>query len=292
MTKEIASLQRTREMLAKHGFSFKKSLGQNFLIDGNILDKIVQTANISNNTGVIEIGPGFGALTEKLAHSAGKVVAFEIDDRLIPILNETLASYTNVTVIHSDILKINLSSIIEEHFQRNEDIMIVANLPYYVTTPIIMKLLEEQLPIRGIVCMVQKEVAERMSAKPSSKEYGSLSIAVQYFAQAETSFLVPNTVFMPKPNVDSAVIKLTLHEEKPVHVIDESLFFTVIRAAFAQRRKTIANNLANNLTDPIRKEELQMILSQVGIDPRRRGETLSLEEFASLSNAIRQHERS
>ncbi len=291
MTKEIASLQRTREMLEKHGFSFKKSLGQNFLIDGNILDKIVQTANISQRTGVIEIGPGFGALTEKLAQSADKVVAFEIDDRLIPILNETLTSYSNVTVIHSDILKINLSSIIEKHFQQNQEIMIVANLPYYVTTPIIMKLLEDQLPIRGIVCMVQKEVAERMSAEPNSKEYGSLSIAVQYFAQAETSFLVPNTVFIPKPNVESAVIKLMLHEEKPVHVIDESLLFTVIRAAFAQRRKTIANNLANNLSFPISKQELQTILSQVGIDPRRRGETLSLEEFASLSNAIRQHER-
>lgn len=289
MTKEIASLQRTKEMLQKHGFSFKKSLGQNFLVDRNILEKIVATANITKATGVIEIGPGFGALTEKLAQHADKVVAFEIDERLIPILNETLASYQNVTIIHSDILKTDLNAAIKEHFERGQDVMVVANLPYYVTTPILMKLLEANLPIRGIVCMIQKEVAERISAKPDSKDYGSLSIAVQYYAHVETSFIVPSTVFIPRPNVESAVISLTLHENKPVQVMDEQLFFDVVRAAFAQRRKTLVNNVTKNLSHSLSKEEIENTLFEAGIDPRRRGETLSIQEFAALSAAMMKH---
>lgn len=287
MTKEIVSLQRTKEMLQKHRFSFKKSLGQNFLVDRNILEKIVITAKITKATGVIEIGPGFGALTERLAQHAEKVVAFEIDERLLPILEETLAKEQNVTIIHSDILKADLHATVNEHFEPGQDVMIVANLPYYVTTPILMKLLENHLPIRGIVCMIQKEVAERISAKPNSKDYGSLSIAVQYFAHVETSFIVPNTVFIPKPNVESAVISLTLHEKKPVQVIDESLFFDVVRAAFAQRRKTLVNNIAKNLSHSLSKELIEKILVELGIDPKRRGETLSIQEFAALSDAIK-----
>lgn len=289
MSKEIASLQRTKEMLAKHGFSFKKSLGQNFLVDRNILEKIVATANVTKNTGVIEIGPGFGALTEKLAQQARKVVAFEIDERLIPILHETLNNYDNVKIIHSDVLKANINAAIEEHFTRKEDIMVVANLPYYVTTPILMKLLEEKLPIRGIVCMIQKEVAERIAAEPNSKEYGSLSIAVQYYAQVETSFIVPSTVFIPKPNVESAVIKLTRHEHPPIKVSDEPLFFEVIRAAFAQRRKTLVNNLTNNLRLQFSKQQIEAVLIEANIDPKRRGETLSIQEFATLTDGLKQH---
>ena len=208
MNKDIATPIRTKEILKKYGFSFKKSLGQNFLIDTNILNRIVDFAELTDNSGAIEIGPGIGALTEQLAKRSKKVTAFEIDQRLLPILADTLSPYDNVKIIHEDILKANVGQVIAEEFTDIQDLMVVANLPYYVTTPIILKLLSENLPIRGIVCMLQKEVADRIAAKPSTKEYGSLSIAIQYYTTAETVMIVPKTVFMPQPNVDSAVIRL------------------------------------------------------------------------------------
>ncbi len=287
MHKDIATPIRTKEILDKYGFSFKKSLGQNFLIDTNILNRIVDHAELTGRSGAIEIGPGIGALTEQLAKRAEKVVAFEIDQRLLPILEDTLSPYPNVKIIHSDVLKANVKDVMKKEFEGQEDVMVVANLPYYVTTPILMKLLEERLPIRGIVCMMQKEVGDRISAKPGTKEYGSLSIAVQYYTKAETVMIVPKTVFMPQPNVDLAVIRLTLHEEPPVKVRDEAFFFLVTRSSFAQRRKTILNNLTSQLPDGKQKKEgILAALKQAGVEESRRGETLSIEEFARLSDAL------
>jgi 16S rRNA (adenine1518-N6/adenine1519-N6)-dimethyltransferase len=287
MNKDIATPVRTRAILEKYGFSFKKSLGQNFLIDTNILRKIVEFADMSENSGAIEVGPGIGALTEQLARSSKKVVSFEIDQRLLPILNDTLADYKNVTIIHKDILEADVRAVMEEEFREIDDIMVVANLPYYVTTPIIMKLLEEHLPIRGIVVMLQKEVADRISAKPGTKDYGSLSIAVQYYTKAETVMIVPKTVFVPQPNVDSAVIRLTVREKPAVIVKDEKFFFTVTKASFAQRRKTLLNNLTSQLpSGKEKKEEILQALEKSGIEPSRRGETLSLDEFGRLSDEL------
>lgn len=287
MNKDIATPNRTREILEKYGFSFKKSLGQNFLIDTNILKKIVEAAQLKEGSAVIEIGPGIGALTEQLARSAAKVAAFEIDQRLLPILKDTLSPYPNVKVIHQDVLKADVKGTMEEEFSANQDVMVVANLPYYVTTPIIMKLLEDQLPIRGIVVMLQKEVAERISASPGSKEYGSLSIAIQYYTKAEIVMVVPKTVFVPQPNVDSAVIRLTKRDKPPVEVKSESFFFQVTKASFAQRRKTILNNLTSQLPDgKQRKEEILAALAASGIEAGRRGETLSLTEFGRLSDEL------
>ncbi|WP_035445545.1 16S rRNA (adenine(1518)-N(6)/adenine(1519)-N(6))-dimethyltransferase RsmA [Bacillus sp. UNC41MFS5] len=285
--KDIATPVRTKEILNKYGFSFKKSLGQNFLIDTNILKKIVSFANLAEDSGAIEIGPGIGALTEQLARSSKKVVAFEIDQRLLPILKDTLSPYPNVNIIHNDVLEADVAEVITGEFAGISDIMVVANLPYYVTTPIIMKLLEEHLPIRGIVCMLQKEVADRISARPGTKDYGSLSIAVQYYTEAETVMIVPKTVFVPQPNVDSAVIRLTKREQPAVKVTDEAFFFQVTRASFAQRRKTLLNNLTSQLPDgKQKKEEILQALSASGIDPTRRGETLSLEEFGRLTEEL------
>ncbi len=287
MNKDIATPVRTKEILEKYGFSFKKSLGQNFLIDTNILNRIVDHAGLTDETAAIEIGPGIGALTEQLARRSKKVVAFEIDQRLLPILQDTLSPYQNVKIIHKDILKADVHEMISQELAEFKDIMVVANLPYYVTTPIIMKLLEEKLPIRGIVGMLQKEVADRIAARPGTKEYGSLSIAIQYYTKAETVMVVPKTVFMPQPNVDSAVIRLTLREEPAVKVKDESFFFQVTRASFAQRRKTILNNLTSQLSDgKQKKEEIVSALKEAGIEESRRGETLSLEEFGLLSDAL------
>jgi 16S rRNA (adenine1518-N6/adenine1519-N6)-dimethyltransferase len=287
MNKDIATPVRTRAILEKYGFSFKKSLGQNFLIDTNILKKIVSFADLEENSGAIEIGPGIGALTEQLARVSKKVVAFEIDQRLLPILSDTLSPYPHVKVIHKDVLEADVQQVITEEFEGIEDLMVVANLPYYVTTPIIMKLLEDRLPIRGIVCMLQKEVADRISAKPGTKDYGSLSIAVQYYTEAETVMIVPKTVFVPQPNVDSAVIRLTRRSKPAVTVRDENFFFQVTKASFAQRRKTLLNNLTSQLPDgKQKKEEILTALSETGIDPTRRGETLSLEEFAALSEQL------
>ncbi len=285
--KDIATPIRTKDILNKYGFSFKKSLGQNFLIDPNILRNITEYANLTKESGVIEIGPGIGALTEHLARSSGKVVAFEIDQRLMPILKDTLSPYDNVKIVNEDILKADVKKIINEEFSHIDKLMVVANLPYYVTTPIILKLITEALPIQGIVVMLQKEVAERISAKPGTKHYGSLSIAIQYYMTAEVVMIVPKTVFMPQPNVDSAVIILMKRPKPKVDVVDEKFFFEVTRASFAQRRKTLINNLTSQLLEgKAKKAEIIEVLHSLNIDPTRRGETLSLEEFASLCNAL------
>ena len=287
MHKDIATPARTKMILEKYGFSFKKSLGQNFLIDTNILRNIVEHAGLTNESAAIEVGPGIGALTEQLAKVCKKVVAFEIDQRLLPILNDTLSPYSNTTIIHKDVLKANVKDVIEEELSGIEDIMVVANLPYYVTTPIIMKILEEQLPIRGIVVMLQKEVADRIAAKPGTKDYGSLSIAIQFYTEAETVMVVPKTVFMPQPNVDSAVIRLIKRKEPLYPVISEDFFFKVTRGSFVQRRKTILNNLMTSLPNGKEKKELIVAaLTEAEIEPTRRGESLSIEEFARLSDAL------
>ena len=287
MYKDIATPIRTKEILNKYGFSFKKSLGQNFLIDPNILRNIVSHANLTKDSGAIEVGPGIGALTEHLARAAKKVVSFEIDQRLLPVLEDTLSPYDNVKIVHSDILKADVAQVIEEEMPGIEDVMVVANLPYYVTTPILMKLLNDRLPIRGFVVMMQKEVADRITARPGTKEYGSLSIAIQYYCTAEVAMVVPKTVFMPQPNVDSAVIRLIRHEKPPVEVIDEDFLFEVTRASFAQRRKTILNNLQAGLTEGKKnKEAILSALEKAGIEPSRRGETLTIQEFGSLADAL------
>lgn len=285
-TKDIATLSRTRELLEKYGFSFKKSLGQNFLIDPNILQRIVASAELSREHAVVEIGPGIGALTEVLCRTAGKVLAIEIDQRLLPILSESLASYDNVQVVHGDVLKLDLHQLLAEHFASYNRISVVANLPYYVTSPILLKLFEERLPLERIVVMIQKEVAARVAAEPGSKDYGSLSVAVQFYAEAEVALTVPAGVFIPRPKVDSAVLKLTLRDRPAVAVDDERLFFRVVRACFAQRRKTLYNNLLHNLLGKKNKERVLELLEEVGLDPQRRGETLTLAEFARLANAI------
>ena len=287
MYKDIATPIRTKEILNKYGFSFKKSLGQNFLIDPNILRNIVGHANLTENSGAIEVGPGIGALTEHLARGAKKVVSFEIDQRLLPVLEDTLSPYDNVKIVHSDILKADVEKVIAEEMPGIDDIMVVANLPYYVTTPILLKLLNDRLPIRGFVVMMQKEVADRITAKPGTKEYGSLSIAIQYYCSAEVAMVVPKTVFMPQPNVDSAVIRLIKHDTPPVQVIDEDFLFVVTRASFVQRRKTILNNLQSALKDGKKnKDVILAALEKAGVEPTRRGETLSIQEFGALADAL------
>jgi 16S rRNA (adenine1518-N6/adenine1519-N6)-dimethyltransferase len=285
--RDIATPSRTKEILAKHGFTFKKSLGQNFLTEPNILRKIVATAAIDAQTNVIEVGPGIGALTEQLAKHASQVLAFEIDDRLIPVLQDTLAPYPNVQVIHQDVLQADLASTIKEAFTEELPIKVVANLPYYITTPIMMHFLESHAPIQEMVVMMQKEVADRISAVPGTKAYGSLSIAVQYYMEAELAFIVPKTVFVPQPNVDSAILKLTRRATPAVQVTDEKEFFKLTKAAFQLRRKTLWNNLQNSYgKDEQTKEWLKASLAASEIDPTRRGETLSLAEFARLSNEM------
>ncbi|MGV2623190.1 UNVERIFIED_CONTAM: 16S rRNA (adenine(1518)-N(6)/adenine(1519)-N(6))-dimethyltransferase RsmA [Halobacillus marinus] len=284
--KAIATPTRTKEILKNYGFSFKKSLGQNFLIDVNILTNIIAEAGIDDTTAAIEIGPGIGALTEQLARHADKVVAFEIDQRLLPILGETLSEYNNVHIINEDILKADVAGMIDEHFEEGQKIRVVANLPYYITTPILMKLLMDRLPVDSITVMIQKEVADRMAAEPNTKSYGSLSIAVQYYTKARVALNVPKTVFMPQPNVDSSVLHLEMREEPPVHVDDESFFFDVVKATFGQRRKTLMNNLARHFKGTFDKEEIRSRLAEVNIDPQRRGESLSMDEFASLANIL------
>jgi len=283
--KDIATPARTKMLLNKHGFSFKKSLGQNFLIDTNVINNIITASGVSEQSGVIEIGPGMGSLTEQLAKHAKRVLAFEIDQRLIPVLDDSLSAYDNITIINEDILKADVKSAIEEHLSDCEDIMVVANLPYYITTPILMGLLEKHLPITSYVVMMQKEVGERLSAAPSTKSYGSLSIAAQYYTTVEKVMVVPKGVFMPPPNVDSLVVKLTVRDQPAVTVHDESLFFKLTRGAFVQRRKTILNNYMSLIQNSKEhKEEIISWLEQSHIAPSRRGESLSLEEFAELSN--------
>lgn len=286
--RDIATPSRTKEILAKHGFTFKKSLGQNFLTEPNILRKIVETAGIDETTNVIEVGPGIGALTEQLAKQAKQVLAFEIDDRLIPVLADTMQPYANVKIIHQDVLQADLSTTIRSEFiDTAASLKVVANLPYYITTPIMMHFLESQVPVDEMVVMMQKEVADRISAVPGTKAYGSLSIAVQYYMEAKLAFIVPKTVFVPQPNVDSAILKLTRRPQPAVAVTDEKEFFKLTKAAFQLRRKTLWNNLQNSYgKDEETKQWLADSLEASGIDPKRRGETLSLAEFAKLSNEM------
>lgn len=290
MDRDIATPLRTRAILEKYGFTFKKSLGQNFLIDTNILNNIVDHAEITPESGVIEIGAGIGALTEQLAKRCKKVLAFEIDQRLLPILEDTLSPYPHVSVVHQDFLKADVHQAIETYLQEVKDIAIVANLPYYVTTPIIMKCLEDHLPFRSMVIMMQKEVGSRITAKPRTKDYGSLSIAIQYYTTAEIVMNVPKTVFIPQPNVDSAVVKLTKRDQPVVAVKDEQFFFNIVKFSFAQRRKTILNNLVSQLENgKEKKERIMAALEKAEIDPTRRGETLTIEEFAKLSDGLLPH---
>ena len=284
----IADYSVTKAVLERHGFTFKKSFGQNFLTDTNILHKIVDTAEIDDQVNVIEIGPGIGALTEFLAERAAQVMAFEIDHRLVPILADTLRDFDNVTVVNEDILKVDLAQHIQNFKNPDLPIKVVANLPYYITTPILMHLIESGIPFSEFVVMMQKEVADRISAKPNTKAYGSLSIAVQYYMTAKVAFIVPRTVFVPAPNVDSAILKMVRRPEPAVAVEDEKFFFKVSKASFTHRRKTLWNNLTGYFgkTDEI-KDKLTMALDQAGLSPSVRGEALGLEEFASLADALK-----
>ena len=284
----IADYSVTKAVLERHGFTFKKSFGQNFLTDTNILQKIVDTAEIDDQVNVIEIGPGIGALTEFLAERAAQVMAFEIDHRLVPILADTLRDFDNVTVVNEDILKVDLAQHIQNFKNPDLPIKVVANLPYYITTPILMHLIESGIPFSEFVVMMQKEVADRISAKPNTKAYGSLSIAVQYYMTAKVAFIVPRTVFVPAPNVDSAILKMVRRPEPAVAVEDEKFFFKVSKASFTHRRKTLWNNLIGYFgkTDEI-KDKLTKALDQAGLSPSVRGEALSLEEFASLADALK-----
>ena len=284
----IADYSVTKAVLERHGFTFKKSFGQNFLTDTNILQKIVDTAEIDDQVNVIEIGPGIGALTEFLAERAAQVMAFEIDHRLVPILADTLRDFDNVTVVNEDILKVDLAQHIQNFKNPDLPIKVVANLPYYITTPILMHLIESGIPFREFVVMMQKEVADRISAKPNTKAYGSLSIAVQYYMTAKVAFIVPRTVFVPAPNVDSAILKMVRRPEPAVAVEDEKFFFKVSKASFTHRRKTLWNNLTGYFgkTEEV-KGKLTKALDQAGLSPSVRGEALGLEEFASLADALK-----
>ena len=284
----IADYSVTKAVLERHGFTFKKSFGQNFLTDTNILQKIVDTAEIDNQVNVIEIGPGIGALTEFLAERSAEVMAFEIDHRLVPILADTLRDFDNVTVVNEDILKVDLAQHIQNFKNPDLPIKVVANLPYYITTPILMHLIESGIPFSEFVVMMQKEVADRISAKPNTKAYGSLSIAVQYYMTAKVAFIVPRTVFVPAPNVDSAILKMVRRPEPAVAVEDESFFFKVSKASFTHRRKTLWNNLTGYFgkTEEV-KDKLTKALDQAGLSPSVRGEALGLKEFASLADALK-----
>ena len=285
----IADHSVTRAILERHGFTFKKSFGQNFLTDTNILQKIVDTAEIDKKVNVIEIGPGIGALTEFLAESAAEVMAFEIDDRLVPILADTLRDFDNVTVVNQDILKVDLAQYIAEFKNPDLPIKVVANLPYYITTPILMHLIESGIPFSEFVVMMQKEVADRISAQPNTKAYGSLSIAVQYYMTAKVAFIVPRTVFVPAPNVDSAILKMVRRDQPAVEVQDEKFFFKVSKASFVHRRKTLWNNLTSYFgkSEEV-KAKLENALEKANLVANVRGEALDLEAFARLSDALRE----
>ena len=284
----IADYSVTRAILERHGFTFKKSFGQNFLTDTNILQKIVDTAEIDKKVNVIEIGPGIGALTEFLAENAAEVMAFEIDDRLVPILADTLRDFDNVTVINQDILKVDLAQYIAEFKNPDLPIKVVANLPYYITTPILMHLIESGIPFSEFVVMMQKEVADRISAQPNTKAYGSLSIAVQYYITAKLAFIVPRTVFVPAPNVDSAILKMVRREQPAVEVQDEKFFFKVSKASFVHRRKTLWNNLTSYFgkSEEV-KTKLERALEKADLVANVRGEALDLAAFARLSDALK-----
>lgn len=276
---------KTMEILQKYGFNFQKRFGQNFLIDSNVLQKIVDCAGVTEDDCVLEIGPGIGTMTQYLAESAGEVVAVEIDKALIPILEDTLSSYSNVVIINEDILKVDIDGLVREKNQ-GRPIKVVANLPYYITTPIIMKLFESHVPLKSITVMVQKEVADRMQVGPGSKDYGALSLAVQYYARPEIVALVSPSCFIPKPGVGSAVIRLDKYETPPVDVQDERLLFSLIRAAFNQRRKTLANSISNVGELGFTREEIVEALTELRLSPTVRGEALTLEQFAEVTNFL------
>ena len=275
----------TIEIIQKYDFVFQKRFGQNFLVDTHVLEKIIQAAGLTKEDLVLEIGPGIGTMTQYLAENAGRVVAVEIDSNLIPILKETLKDYDNVTVINEDILKVDVAALAEQ-YNGGRPIKVVANLPYYITTPIIMGLFESQVPIDNITVMVQKEVAERMQAGPGTKNYGALSLAVQYYAEPYIVANVPPNCFIPRPSVGSAVIRLTRHGKKPVEVKDEKLMFALIRASFNQRRKTLQNSLNNSAELSFSKEEIGEAIEKMGLSPSVRGEALTLEQFAKLADAL------
>lgn len=281
----LGSPQNTIAVLQKYNFTFQKKFGQNFLIDTHVLDKIIRSADITKDDMVLEIGPGIGTMTQYLACAAGKVIAVEIDKALIPILEDTLDGYDNVRIINEDVLKVDIAKLAEEE-NDGRPIKVVANLPYYITTPIIMGLFENHVPIRSITVMVQKEVADRMQVGPGTKDYGALSLAVQYYAKPYIVANVPPNCFMPRPKVGSAVIQLERYEEPPVQVEDEKLMFQIIRASFNQRRKTLANGLKNSQELDFTKEEIESAIEKLGKGAGVRGETLKLEEFAELSNEL------
>ena len=281
----LGNPKNTIEIIQKYEFMFQKKFGQNFLIDAHVLEKIISAAGITKDDCVLEIGPGIGTMTQYLAENAGHVVAVEIDRNLIPILKETLADYDNVTVINEDILRVDIKALAEE-YNGGKPIKVVANLPYYITTPIIMGLFESGVPIDNITVMVQKEVADRMKEGPGSKDYGALSLAVQYYAEPEIVANVPPNCFIPRPNVGSAVIRLTRHKEMPVEVKDPALMFKIIRASFNQRRKTLQNGLGNASELPYTKEQIAAAIAEMGLTPTIRGEALSLAQFAQLSDIL------
>lgn len=281
----LGNPKNTIEIIQKYEFMFQKKFGQNFLIDAHVLEKIISAAGITKDDCVLEIGPGIGTMTQYLAENAGRVVAVEIDRNLIPILKETLADYDNVTVINEDILRVDIKALAEE-YNGGKPIKVVANLPYYITTPIIMGLFESGVPIDNITVMVQKEVADRMKEGPGSKDYGALSLAVQYYAEPEIVANVPPNCFIPRPNVGSAVIRLTRHKEMRVEVKDPALMFKIIRASFNQRRKTLQNGLGNAPELPYTKEQIAAAIAEMGLTPTIRGEALSLAQFAQLSDIL------
>ena len=279
----LSSHKATKEVVQKHNFKFSKSLGQNFLIDTNVIDRILEGARVQEGDYVIEVGPGIGTLTKEMGRTAEKVVAIEIDKTLIPILEETLADFPNIEVINQDILKVDVQELVKEKLNGGP-VKLIANLPYYITTPIVMKFLEEDIPVTDIVVMVQKEVADRMNAQPNSKDYGALSVAVQYYCDTEIVAKAPRHMFMPQPNVDSTVIGLHVREERKYNVDNEDIFFKTVKASFGQRRKTLLNSLGG--LGFLSKDQIKIALQEANIDEKRRGETLSIEEFASLSNAV------
>ncbi|MBD5450290.1 MAG: 16S rRNA (adenine(1518)-N(6)/adenine(1519)-N(6))-dimethyltransferase RsmA [Lachnospiraceae bacterium] len=281
----LGNRKSTSQIIEKYQFAFQKKFGQNFLIDNSILDKIIESADITKEDCVLEIGPGIGTMTQRLAEEAGEVVAVEIDRNLIPILHDTLSAYDNVTIINDDILKVDINKLVEER-NGGKPVKVVANLPYYITTPIIMTLFEKHVPLQSVTIMVQKEVADRMKVGPGTKDYGALSLAVQYYARPEIITRVPAACFMPRPNVDSTVIRLTRYEEPPVEVMDEERLFAIIRASFNQRRKTLANGLANAAGLGINRQQVEEALAAMGLPATTRGETLTLERFAELSNRL------
>lgn len=286
---DLGNYTNTSEVLKKHQFRMQKKYGQNFLIDANILAKIVEAAQITKEDCVLEIGPGIGTMTQYLAEAADRVVAVEIDRELIPILEETLSPYDNVKVLCEDILKVDLAALAAENGGR--PLKVVANLPYYITTPIIMALFESVMPLASITVMVQSEVADRMQTGPGSKDYGALSLAVQYYAKPEVVARVPASCFLPRPNVDSTVVRLTRYEKPPVETADEAFLFAVIRASFNQRRKTLANGLANAGGLGVTRGQVETVLADMGLSTMVRGETFTLERFAELSDRLLQMRR-